>query len=113
MQSLSDSDAYIWDTMQIKGYIVYYFGINVFFLNLGADYLKHMQNFGPRLDSLLQIRIIIKEDSPIRSCNVQSPNGHDFLNFNFLREKFVLRLITFLTAILHFQNEKFLKQIFQ
>ena len=25
--------------MQIKGYIVYYFGITVFFLNLGADYL--------------------------------------------------------------------------
>ena len=75
--------------MQIKGYIVYYFGITVFFLNLGADYLKYKQNFGPRLDSLLQIRIIIKEDSPIKSCNVHSPNWHDFLNFNFLREKFV------------------------
>ena len=113
MQSLSDSDAYIGDTMPSKGYIVYYFAITVFFLNLGADCLKYKQNFGPRLDSLLQIRIIIKEDSLIKSCNVQSPNGHDFLNFNFLREKFVLRLITFLTAILHFQNEKFLKPIFQ
>ena len=89
MQSLSDSDVYIWDAMQIKGYIVYYFGITMFFLNLGADYLKYMQNFGTKLDSLLQIRIIIKEDSPIKSCNVHSPNWHDFLNFNFLREKFV------------------------
>ena len=81
MQFLLDSDAYIWD--------LHYFGITMFFLNLGADYLKYMQNVGPRLDSLLQIRIIIKEDPPIKSCNAYSPNWHDFLNFNFLREKFV------------------------
>ena len=37
---LLDSDAYIWDTRQIKGYMVYYFGITMIFLNLGADYLK-------------------------------------------------------------------------
>ena len=46
MQSLSDSDVYIWDAMQIKGYIVYYFGITMFFLNLGADYLKYIKILG-------------------------------------------------------------------
>ena len=44
--------------MQIKGYIVYHFGITLPFQHLRDDYLRDMQHVGPRLDSevpLLQI----------------------------------------------------------
>ena len=54
---------------------IFPFGIS-FFKTLRTDYLIDI-HVGPRLDpkaTLIQIRIIIKENSPIKICDMYSPN---------------------------------------
>ena len=99
-------------------YVYLSFWYYCFFKTSGTDYLIDI-HIGPRLDpkaTLIQIRIIIKENSPIKTCNVYSPNWHYFSNFIFLcveKNSLVLRSVTSPTGIQNFRNKNFLKQIVQ
>ena len=115
MHFLLDSGGYIWDPSQVKRYMVYYRGFIVFLQNFRVDSSINMQHIGPRLDykaPLLQVQIVTKEDSQIKTCNVSSPNRECFSKLIFLGNFVSTSLNHYPHCDAKFlQNTKFLNRI--